>query len=165
MIIEITIENNHDYVALMQPYEKEFAPITKIEPGADGLYPPSTPVDDTHSGFLYYIDGKAVGFIVVYVGQQPYDVSEMFVLPPYRIQGIAQALAIHAFQTFPGEWQVRQLKEATNARAFWLKMLTHFTHNHFTEEVVPDETWGEVYRQQFVVTECNTAKTKPKKNH
>ena len=149
MIIPIHTANYADYLALTQPYEQEFAPLTGASPDSSGHYPLSTDIDANHPGFLYLHQGKAVGFIVVQTNELPYDVCEIFVTKAARELGVARKLAFYTFNQYPGAWTVKELINAKKSRAFWLKILTEYTAQNFEETLYEDPKWGWVYKQQF----------------
>jgi hypothetical protein len=42
---------------------------------------------------------------------------------------------------FPGEWEVRQLPAAKEARAFWLKVIDRFSNHDFSDQFIEDSRW------------------------
>lgn len=135
------------YQRLSDIYEAEFSPLTGARPNADGSYPISTSLDEGHMGYFVCEAGEPIGFIVICIEDQPYDVCEMFVLPDYRDRHFASELFCHILRLYPGRWQIKQLVTAKRSRAFWLKFLQE--RYPYTEERYEDAKWGPVYRQLF----------------
>ena len=149
MIVRITEQNHIIYRNLSQPYEAEFAPLTGAETDENGEYPISTQLDDMHHGYLYYHNGKPVGFIVVEIQENLCNGSEVYILPAYRKSGLAKNLCFEVFDLYPCEWQLLQLKTAKKSHAFNLKLVNEYTQGNFIEDELHDPKWGDVYRQRF----------------
>lgn len=146
----IDATNEAYYQELSQVYETEFAPLTGAVPDARGLYPISTPVDDSHHGYLMLVGGQAAGFIVVQVADEPREVCEFFVAPTYRRRGLGRQLATRVFDMYAGPWVVKQLEAAHKARTFWLGVLQPYTAGCMSECMLHDPRWGRVYQQSFI---------------
>lgn len=150
MLVPITTENHHIYVNLSQSYEAEFAPQTGAVTDKDGVYPLSTPLDDTHSGYLYYHNGLPIGFYIFYTDREKafFVACELYILPLYRKQGLGFKLCKAIYDQHPGCWHSLQLLTAESSRAFSLRMLKQYGVT-FTEDMVEDTRWGTCYRQVF----------------
>ena len=64
------------------------------------------------------VDGHLAGFVFVRSGE-PHDMAEFFVMRKYRRGGIGATVTRDVFARFPGEWQVRQMRENAAAVEFW----------------------------------------------
>ncbi|MCY4530733.1 MAG: GNAT family N-acetyltransferase [Gammaproteobacteria bacterium] len=61
------------------------------------------------------------------------EVSEFFVLPAYRNQGIGNAAAVKLWDQFPGQWTVRVLKANKAALPFWQHAIRRYTGGNYRE--------------------------------
>ena len=61
------------------------------------------------------------------------EVSEFFVLPAYRNQGIGNAAAIKLWDQFPGQWTVRVMKANKAALPFWQHAIQRYTGGNYQE--------------------------------
>ncbi len=139
--------DNPQYAQLSNIYEEEFSPLTGAKPDVDGTYPISTVLDEFRVGYFACYKGIPIGFIVVDLSAEPFEVCEMFIQKEYRNRHFATQLVKEVFRLHSGQWQIKQLYEATKARAFWLGFLSSYTF--YRETVFMDEKWGKVYRQVF----------------
>lgn len=137
------------YGNLSQAYEAEFSALTGLLPDSSGWYGIQTPPDACHDGFLLMEGEAPIGFMVVFTGT-PRDVSECYILPARRRQGLGLYLAGEIFGRYPGSWQIRQIQGADRALLFWRRVLDHLVQGRYTEQLVEDPAWGLVTRQEFV---------------
>ena len=151
MLKQINNENMHKFVEMSQKYEDEFSPLTGAKKDAKGFYPVSTPIDETHLGYFYCTGAnhQEIGFAIISVEKEPYEVCEFYIMQEYRKIGAGQDLACALFNMFPVNWCVKQLYEAKNANAFWISVISKYTGYDFTQRLYEDEKWGKVYIQEF----------------
>lgn len=131
---------------LLQLYEYEFSDITKLEVNRQGLYTnqelEKNLAEHTCQPILLRFKKKWAGLAVVnlksYLSDDPHvrDIAEFFVMKIYRKRHLGQEMAHELFNLFPGKWEIRQLPEAKEARAFWLKVLDRFFEGRFTDQHV-----------------------------
>jgi len=159
MIIQISDKNIEKYCELSELYEDEFAPLTGASKNENGIYPISTQIDETHIGYFMCNNGKMIGFIVINIGVQPFDVCEFFILKEYRNQGLGQELAFKVFDLYDAIWKVKQLYNAKNANSFWINIINKYTKGNYTQQVCNDEKWGKVYMQNFASKKTPIRKT------
>ena len=97
--------------------------------------------------FPYFIkvDGAIVGFTLVnchtLVQKEAKNIGEFYIQKEFRKRGIGKEAAKQVFNLFPGKWEVRQLKENSSARDFWIKVIKEYTDNNFQEVVLKNEQW------------------------
>lgn len=149
MLKKIDATGMDTFLALSQLYEAEFAPITGAARDAQGMYPVSTPLDDTHPGYFYCEGEAAIGFAIIATESEPYEVCEFFIRKEYRKQGAGQKMAVALFNKHAAHWRVKQLHNATYAHRFWLRVLEDYTQGNFTQCLYEDEKWGKVHMQGF----------------
>jgi predicted acetyltransferase len=160
MIKQIHDMSLHSFPELSDLYEEEFAPLTGAARGENGSYPISTPIDETHHGYLLLDGDASVGFAIVAVGNEPYDICEFFIRPEYRKQRCGEQLAFFLFDKFPGTWTVKQLITAEKATAFWIRVLDKYTGGDFIRRTYEDDKWGNVQMQVI-----DTRIIRPKNNY
>ncbi|MCL2161877.1 MAG: GNAT family N-acetyltransferase [Betaproteobacteria bacterium] len=149
MIKQISNINMDIYFELSDLYEEEFAPLTGAKRNGNGHYPVSTPINKTHIGYIIFNANEKIGFIVINIEKEPYDICEFFILKKYRNQGLGQRLAFTVFDAHNVNWSVKQLYNAEQARAFWIKVISKYTEDNYTEQLYEDKKWGKVYIQLF----------------
>lgn len=148
-IITVTSENINVLLNLAQAYEAEFSVITKKNPNSDGLYPLDTNWDENHPSYLLFDNDTPIGFCMKTTMDGRHDISEFYMIPTRRREGIAKHFAIQIFKIYKGEWQVRQIQGADNATKFWRSAIKEFTNNNFVETQDVDMYWGKVTKQAF----------------
>lgn len=151
-----TTQDQEILTNLLQAYEAEFSAITNKFPNRQGLFLPDTQVDQDHDGYLVFNQEQLpLGFCIKGMVGPVHDVSEFYVIPAARHQGVGLFLALSVFEMYPGAWQVRQILGADKARQFWLKTLQHQTQGQFSERLAEDAFWGKVYLQEFIVRKAS----------
>ncbi|MBK8023845.1 MAG: GNAT family N-acetyltransferase [Chloroflexi bacterium] len=95
--------------------------------------------------FAIRVDGAWAGFIIVDLdlpdGDNPpvNEMSEFFVMPPYRRQGVGETAARWAFDQFPGRWEVAIVDSNAEALVFWRRVLARFPADPVAEVHRPEE--------------------------
>ena len=145
------IQRKSFFEHLLQLYEYEFSDITKLEVNRQGLFTNVELQKHLDEGscrpYLMQYQGKWAGLAVVnlksYLNDDPHvkDIAEFFLMKLYRKRRIGLLMASHLFDLFPGKWEVRQFPEATEARAFWLRVISHYTNQHFKDEFIDHSRW------------------------
>lgn len=148
---EICKENLNVYLNLAQAYEAEFSSITGKLPTKSGVFEPDTMPDENHKGFLLFDNEYPIGFCITKVDASPHDICEFYIIPAKRKKNFGYKLAKFVFEKYPGQWQVRQIVEATAAISFWRRIISQMTNDNYDEEVVDDLDWGKVLRQHFFI--------------
>jgi len=89
-----------------------------------------------HHVYLLRVDGELAGFALVVrlsTGDPPlYDIGQFFVLRKFRRKGVGKYVAFFLFDSFRGNWQVRQLLENTPAQRFWQNIISEYTNQDYT---------------------------------
>lgn len=134
---------------LQQLYEFEFSLVTDYTLNSQGLYEASNlrRYWSGHGTDIYelYEGHNPIGFAVINLGSmldnnpEIRDIAEFFVMPKYRQLGVGKWMAHTLFSMYPGKWEVRQLRNLTNARKFWHKTISSYTDNDFKEEEITEE--------------------------
>jgi len=153
-IVPVNGDNKDVFNRLMQNYEAEFSSITNKMPGPDAVFPLDTFLDDDHIGYLAYQGDTPVGFNVIAVKEhgEAFEVCEFYIIPVCRMRKLGYELAASIFDLHRGNWEVKQIEGADNARAFWRKTISQYTQGAYSDENYTDLYWGPVTRQQF----CNS---------
>src|SRR5690349_18686098 len=128
-IVAASLGERATFSQLYELYSYDFSEIVGLDVGEDGRYG----VDDLagccsepwRRPFLIRVDGKLAGFAIVdcrsrLTGDaEIFDMAEFFIMRKYRRQGIGANVAMHLFDRFPGQWEVRQSARNDQAQAFW----------------------------------------------
>lgn len=147
--VKINQYNQEIFENLAQAYEAEFSNITKKLPNESGLFKIDIAPEHPWVGYLLFCQKKAVGFCVANVENEIKDIAEFYIVPVMRKKNLGYKLAIKIFNKHPGKWQVRQIKEAIDARFFWQNIIKKYTKNKYEELEIQDEQWGIVTCQRF----------------
>jgi len=119
MLENITEANASIFDVLVQQYEEEFALVTRKKPEADGKYVLDSDWKVPNVGFYWKMDGEVVGFAIKATAGSFSDITEFYIKPSHRGQGIGELFAFAIFDRYVGDWQVRQIEGADLARGFW----------------------------------------------
>lgn len=141
--------NRSLFYKLSQDYELEFSPITKKKPNQNGIFEFTDQIPGHYDAWLAYNKGNLIGFAVIDISKARHDVAEFYIVPKARQCHFGEQLALHLFEKYTGDWQVRQLIGAEYARDFWISIIKKYTSNSFLDGVEEDAVWGRVYSQKF----------------
>ncbi|MBY6035976.1 GNAT family N-acetyltransferase [Fictibacillus nanhaiensis] len=90
--------------------------------------------------FLIRVNEKYAGFALVrkmsldeISMESHYSMAEFFVMKKYRKCGLGKKAAFYLFDLFPGKWEVAQMEENIPAQQFWMKVISNYTNENFTE--------------------------------
>ena len=156
MLEKITNKNCELFEELAQDYEEEFSSITKKQRQADGRYKIDVDWHSLNAGFYWKKHGRVVGFVIKDQSEQCADIGEFNIIPSHRRCGAGKRMAFAIFNAFPGPWQVRQIQGADAARHFWLRAITEYTQETYTELILVDPIWGKVTCQRFLSAPCKS---------
>lgn len=91
--------------------------------------------------YLVTVDELPAGFVLVTTPPYLYDncdymINELFVLRPFRGNGIGEYAVREIFNLYRGSWMLFTTPTDSNLNtvSFWRKTLSRYTDNHFTEE-------------------------------
>ena len=148
-IKKVTEKNLPLFFNLSQQYEAEFCRITKKLPNGKGLYKITSPKKNKYEGWIARDGKQVVGFAVIDLSRNKFDVAEFYIVPAVRKQMYGHAFAVLLFDSYPGSWQVRQIKGAEYARDFWVAVIKRYTSGVYKSSTIRDSEWGAVYIQIF----------------
>jgi predicted acetyltransferase len=153
-VVPIVAANAHIFDVFEQDYEAEFSKVTQKEPNVDGRFTIEADWKPPYHGFYLFKGALPTGFAIRGVAHDPSnnprsDMAEFYILPRYRKKGYGKYLAFALFDTFPGPWQVRQIRRTTEAIEFWRRVIFEYTQDNYTEVQIEDPHWGEVLCQLF----------------
>ena len=107
---------------LLELYAHDFSELTGADVDEGGAYGydrlDAYWTEPERHPFLIRVDDRIAGFALVRSGL-PHDMAEFFVMRKYRRSGVGGEAARAVFAMFPGEWQVRQIRENEAAIKFW----------------------------------------------
>lgn len=129
---------------LLELYLYDLSEIFSLKVGADGRFGYDTlPLywsePDTRFAYLIRSEADVAGFALVTRGSpatdNPHDldVSEFFVLRPYRRRGIGRRTAFLLWDRIPGRWVVRVSEMNRGAIPFWEGAIREYTHGAYGE--------------------------------
>jgi predicted acetyltransferase len=99
--------------------------------------------DEDRQPFIIRVHGKPAGFVLVnqhtYLPGSDWAIAEFFVMRKYRGKGIGKKAAFDVFDRFPGKWEVYELESNQPSQQFWRKVISDYTHGHYSETNVDDE--------------------------
>ncbi len=135
------IEEKTLLVRLMELYNYEFTAYNDADINEFGYFGYDH-IDDywNEEGrypYLIRVDGKIVGFALVCPycrfteGEKARSIGEFFVMLKYRHMGIGERVATEIFSRHKGTWEVCYLRRNTPAKAFWEKVINHYTDGHY----------------------------------
>lgn len=154
MELEVTLASDADYSIvsnLARYYIYDMAEHTSWHFPPDGLFDPEDRFANywTRKGgkhvwpsgwrgfpFLIRIDGNPAGFALVKrLSDTPptFDMGEFFIGRQHRRQRIGQRVAVTLFDSFAGQWEVREMPTNKPAQAFWRRIIADYTGGAFTE--------------------------------
>ncbi len=70
------------------------------------------------------------------------NLSEFYIKPEYRSQGIGQQAAFLVWDKFPGPWEGRQIKQNPKAHQFWLRVKGEYTNQNLTDQFMDNDIWS-----------------------
>jgi predicted acetyltransferase len=149
MLQKISDVNVHVFKNLAQAYEAEFSSITAKIPDKNGVFALDTILSDSIIGYIWLHEKSPVGFALVDLAEEPFNVCEFYIIPSLRKNKLGKILFLEVLNRHPGQWQVKQLPSAIHATSFWRAIIKEYTSDNFREELYVDKYWGEVLRQLF----------------
>ncbi|KRN27010.1 GNAT family N-acetyltransferase [Liquorilactobacillus mali] len=152
---EVSQEQEQTLQNLFQLYEYEFsAYVPSLQVNSDGLFKSANLMDywkgSYYHAFFILADDKIAGFALVREANndQPNFIEQFFVLHYFSGKGIGKRAANTIFDSFPGKWQVLQIKNNYPAQAFWRNVITEYTNNNFEERYDKEDDRSSV--QEFL---------------
>jgi predicted acetyltransferase len=107
-------------------YQYDFSEFDGEDVGDDGRYGfehlERCWIEPDRVPLLVRVDGHWAGFVLVHTGT-PHDIAEFFVMRKFRRSGVGTYVARAVFARFPGDWQVRQVRQNPRASEFWRRAI------------------------------------------
>ncbi|MFD2178879.1 GNAT family N-acetyltransferase [Veronia pacifica] len=138
---KIPVHSRSVFENLFQYYRYDMSEFLGLAPDDHGLYVTRSSQFDVywkmpdHHPFFIYADGNLAGFILIrrYPARpELFDIDQFFILRRFKGQGVGKAAFKQAITLFPGQWQVRVLRENINALRFWSKAVAEATSGIFS---------------------------------
>jgi predicted acetyltransferase len=136
---------------LLELYQYDFSEFDGSDTGSLGLYGylhlDDYWIEPERIPILVRVNNQLAGFALVtrynyLTGQKDtWVLAEFFIMRKYRHQGVGEFVACHLFDQFQGEWQVAQIPENKVATTFWRKVISRYTHDHFSERNLNNDNW------------------------
>jgi predicted acetyltransferase len=140
---------------LLELYAHDLSAVFDLEVGEDGRYGyPRLPLywseAERRHAFLIREKDRIAGFALITRGSpistdpNCWDMSEFFVLRPYRRRGIGEQAVQTLWRDFPGPWTVRVAEANAGAVDFWSKAVAAQTLNRYVRhsQVVAGRSWS-----------------------
>ncbi len=150
-VVEASLDQRPVLHRLMQLYLHDTSEFTGDDANGDGVF--SYRYFDEYwrepdrSPFLIYSDANLAGFVLVntytVVLEQGtgMSIAEFFVMRKYRRQGVGRWAAFHAFDRFPGLWEVREHSDNLAGQQFWRSIIGEYTGGEYSEVVLNTPSW------------------------
>lgn len=154
MAIELVAANEAEHDTLLrnlyQLYLYEFSRFTTEWRVQDNGRFAETDLEECWDGehqriFLIRVDGEWAGFAIVNLelpdvdGSTVNELSEFFIMPPYRRNHVGEAVACRLFDEYRGRWELTIVETNEDALHFWRAVLGRYTGNQFAERHRPEE--------------------------
>jgi predicted acetyltransferase len=162
LILPATRQHRAALRALFELYAHDFSPLTGADVDEAGHFTSEDFLSDAwwdaqgedFHPFLLRVNGHWAGFAWVMVGSyvapgraRSWLMEEFFILRKYRRRGLGTWFACALFDRFPGPWEVGQLDDNHTARAFWRRVIGHYTGGRYQELRADNARWqGTVQR-------------------
>lgn len=132
---------------LMQYYKYDSSDFTLEAPNPYGLYEYKY-LDhywtqhginfEGRRAYLVRVNGELAGFTLVNgfnlgleIQEDAQNIAEFFIMRKWRRQGVGKYVAHQIFQSFAGQWEVKQEKENIIAQRFWETTIDEFTNGNY----------------------------------
>jgi predicted acetyltransferase len=140
-IVPVKIDDRDVLKEMLWEYEKEMLG------GEPGEYKYLDSYWQKQNRFPFFIEGdeKILGFALIndynLVIDDGKNIAEFYIKKELRKNGIGKEASRQVFNLFPAKWEIRQIVENPKAHNYWLKIISEFTKNNFTEEFVKNDKW------------------------
>ena len=96
--------------------------------------------------FFIVVNGEIIGFVLinsytVYLNKAK-SISEFYIKPKFRKQGLGKQAAKLALNKFKGECEIRVLKDNNLALDFWKKIATELVGDKLQEVTINNKLWS-----------------------
>ena len=110
---------------------------------ADGLYESFDfkhyITDSDRRAYFVKVDGEIAGFVLLHQSgtslEAQWCIGEFFILAKFQGKGVGRDVAYQIWNMHQGIWDVSVIPENKMAHAFWLKTISGYTDNHYSEEI------------------------------
>ena len=94
-----------------------------------------------HKPYFIYVENEIAGFVLL--RRYPecksiWDIEQYFVLKKFKGQGVGKRAFQQLTEKYPGQWQVRILKENKMAIKFWLATIESIVKTDYHSELAID---------------------------
>ena len=92
------------------------------------------PYFENNKAYFILNNNDIVGFILLDINEDSFEISEIFILNNYKKQGIAKKAVYKLFNMYEGSWVVKAVPNSKTAENFWLNVIKEYTNNKFELE-------------------------------
>lgn len=98
-------------------------------------------VNADRKAYLIKVQGELAGFVLLHqsslLRQSEWNIGEFFIIARFQGSGLGQRVAFAIWKMQKGFWKFYVHPENTPALAFWRKVVSAFSKDQFTEEILP----------------------------
>lgn len=130
---QITLKEKYKLEKLLQLYLHDLSTYFKIEFNIDTceyLYDLSTYFKNNIAYFIK-VEENIVGFILLDINQDNYEVSEIFILNNYKNNHYGEEAITKLFNMYKGNWVIKAVPLSPIAEKFWNKVISKYTNNQY----------------------------------
>lgn len=130
---EIKIEEKPKLEKLLQLYLHDLSYSFKIEFNnntCEYLYDLSTYFKENKAYFIK-IDNNIIGFILLDINKDYYEISEIFILNNYKKNHYGEQAINIIFDMYKGKWVIKAVPNSNVAELFWNKVINKYTKNNY----------------------------------
>ena len=145
MKIDLVLVNKNEKEILsdlIKEYERE---LLKVNEPEKYKYLNSYWEKENRFPYFVYVDKNIVGFVLVndynLINKDGKSIAEFYIKKEFRNKGIGKMAIFTIFDSFSGNWEIRELKENINGQNFWRKVISEYTKENFQEIFLNNENW------------------------
>lgn len=90
------------------------------------------PYFENNKAYFILNENNIVGFILVDIYEEDFEISEIFILNNYKRQGIAKEAVFKMFDMYNGNWTIKVVPNSKIAESFWYNVIKEYTNNNFS---------------------------------
>ena len=138
---QVTLEGKDVLQRLLQHYLFEESGTDLNETNSDGTFAYEWfdhyfTDKDRDAYFIKEMDNdKLLGFVMVNehleILKDGHSIAEFMVIPKYRRRGIGKKAAIHIFEKYKGNWEIKPSYGSEKAYLFWENVIREYTGDRF----------------------------------
>jgi predicted acetyltransferase len=141
-LVPIKLNEKEIIRQMLKVYEQE---LTGLDDPGEYKYLDSYWEKENRHPYFIFVDKSLAGFVLInghaLITKPAVNIAEFYVKKEFRRQSVGKTAAFNLFNLFPGKWEIRELKENTEARKFWTKIIAEYTNNRYQEIMLENDQW------------------------